>query len=65
MEDILKMSQKELDKLEIIQKVIEHRITQKTGSKVLNLSYRQMNRLVNLYRKYGVQKDLYPKKEVN
>jgi len=63
MEDILKMSQKELDRLEIIQKVIEHRITQKTLAKVLNLSYRQINRLVNLYRRYGTKGVISKKRE--
>ena len=55
MGDILEMSQKELLRLEIIQRVIDRRIKQTEAAKLLNLSYRQAKRLVEKYRKYGAE----------
>ena len=55
MGDILQMSQKELSRLEIIQRAIDKRIKQTEASKQLNLSYRQTKRLVKNYLKEGAQ----------
>lgn len=63
MGDILKMSQKELDRLEIIQKVIDKRITQKKAAQNLDLSYRQMKRLVKSHRKHGAKGIISKKRE--
>lgn len=53
MGELLTMSQKELDRLEIVQKITEKRLTQTAGARRLKISYRQMKRLVAKYRKYG------------
>jgi transposase len=53
MGELLTMSQKELDRLEIVQKITGESLTQVTGAKRLKISYRQMKRLVAKYRKYG------------
>lgn len=50
---LLTMSQKELDRLEIVKKIEEKRLTQVKGAKRLKISYRQMKRLVSEYRKQG------------
>jgi transposase len=48
------MSKKELYKIDIIQKVINKTMKQTTASQLLNLSFRQTNRLVNNVRKFGI-----------
>lgn len=50
---LLTMSTKELQKLEIIQNVCDKRIRQIDASKILNLSRRHIQRLVNQYRQFG------------
>ena len=49
-EDIITMSVKELEKLEVIADVTKKRISQKNASKRLNLSVRQIKRLVKRFR---------------
>jgi hypothetical protein len=53
MGELLTMSQKELDRLEIVQKIMGKSLTQTSGAKQLKISYRQMKRLVAKYKKYG------------
>ncbi|MFC1484891.1 hypothetical protein ACFL5N_00365 [bacterium] len=48
------MSQKELYRINILQKVINKRMKQITASNLLHLSFRQTNRLVNNIRKHGI-----------
>jgi transposase len=55
MEEKVTMSTKELKKVEIIAKVINKKLSQVDASKVLNLSYRHTNRLVNKVRKAGIE----------
>ncbi|GAG01974.1 unnamed protein product, partial [marine sediment metagenome] len=51
--DIIKMSKKELKKLEVIHKVIEKRIKQKPAAELLNLCLRQVRRIVKNVREQG------------
>jgi len=46
-EDILSMSQKELSRLHIINKVLDRNLKQKDGAKICALSVRQLRRLIN------------------
>lgn len=55
MEEKIIMSQKELQKAEIITKVMNKNLSQVEASKLLNLSYRHTNRLVNKVRKEGIK----------
>ena len=55
MGDILQMSQKELSRLEIVQRVIDKRLKQVDAAKQLKLSYRQTKRLVKAYLQYGAK----------
>lgn len=52
---LLTMSAKELKKLELIQSVCDKRIRQIDAAQTLNLSRRQIQRLVNLFREFGPQ----------
>ena len=54
-EDIITMSVKELEKLEVIADVTKKRISQKNASERLNLSVRQIKRLVKRFRAEGAQ----------
>ena len=54
MEERITMSIKEIRKAEIITKVINKRLTQIEASKLLEMSYRHTNRLVNNVRKKGI-----------
>ena len=47
------MSQKELNRVDVIRDVCEKRLTQVNASNILNLTRRQVQRLVNNYRKMG------------
>ena len=47
------MSMEELDRVSVVQKVIEKHIKQKEGARILQLSKRQMIRLVKQYRRDG------------
>ncbi|MFC1512636.1 ISNCY family transposase [bacterium] len=48
------LSQKELYRINILQKVINKRMKQITASNLLHLSFRQTNRLVNNIKKHGI-----------
>jgi hypothetical protein len=50
---LLSMSQKELNRVDVIRDVCEKRLTQINASKLLNLTRRQVQRLVNQYRCNG------------
>ena len=52
--EIYTMSTKELSRVEVIEKILSKRLTQKAGGKQLGLSKRQMGRLVKRYQQYGV-----------
>ncbi len=52
-EGILTMSQKELDRLEVIQRVVSKRLRQRQAAGQLMLSIRQVKRLVHRYREQG------------
>ncbi len=49
----LTMSTRELDRLEIIGRVLERRLTQCTAAEQLGLSLRQVERLCRAFRSYG------------
>jgi transposase-like protein len=51
----LTMSNKELDRLEIVQRTLGRRLTQREGAKALGISLRQMERLCQAYRAEGAQ----------
>lgn len=55
MGDILKMNQKELERIEILQKVVEYRLSKKDAAKLMHLSYGHTKRLVKKYRKEGAK----------
>lgn len=55
MGDILKMSQKELERLEIIQKIVDHKLSKKDAAELMMLSYRHTKRLFKAYRNHGAQ----------
>ncbi|MBL0941322.1 MAG: ISNCY family transposase [Alphaproteobacteria bacterium] len=48
------MSKQEIDRLEVIQKLLDKRWTQKKASQVMQISVRQVQRLLQAYRKQGV-----------
>ena len=50
---LLTMSNKEIERLAIIEKIVDKRLRQHKGAKLLGLSSRQMIRLVKKYRKEG------------
>jgi len=52
-EDIFRMTQKELKRISIINDVLKKLITQKDAACVLDLSYRQIRRIVKRVRKEG------------
>ena len=51
--DIIKMSKKELNRLDVIHKVLDKRMKQKAAAELLNLCVRQIGRLVKKVRKHG------------
>ena len=51
--DNLLMSRKELNRLEVMQKLSEKRLSQKEAGRILHLSTRQIKRLLKAYRKRG------------
>ena len=55
MDKILQMSTKELNRLEIMQKLEEKRMRQKEAARILSLSIRQVKRLLKSYRRDGAQ----------
>jgi len=52
---MLSMSRKEIDRLEVIQQVVNRQLTQSRAAERLDLSIRQTKRLVRRYRTEGVQ----------
>lgn len=50
---MIEMSAGEIDKLSILQKIVDKRLKQREGARLLNLSKRQMIRLVKRFRKDG------------
>ena len=53
MDELLKMSAKELSRLEVMQKLSEKRMSQKAAGAMLHVSTRQIKRLLKAYRKKG------------
>jgi len=53
MDKLLEMSAKELSRLEVMQKLSEKRMSQKEAGRILQLSTRQIKRLLHAYRKQG------------
>ena len=51
--ETLTMSAKELDRLEIIGRVVERRLTQRTAADRLGLSLRHVERLCRAFRRHG------------
>ena len=51
--EVLTMSRKELDRLEVVQRVVSKRLRQKEAAWQLALSIRQVKRLVRSYRERG------------
>ena len=55
METLLRMSAKELSKLEVMQRLSEKRMAQKEAGEILHLGRRQIKRLLKRYRKHGAE----------
>lgn len=53
MDKILKMSSRELSRLEVMQRLAEKRLSQKKAGEILQLGTRQIKRLLKAYRKQG------------
>ncbi len=53
MDELLKMSAKELSRLEVMQKLSEKRMSQKEAGAILHVSTRQIKRLLRAYRQKG------------
>jgi transposase len=53
MQGHLTMSTTEIDRLQILQKIMEHRMTQAAAAHALGLSYRQVKRLMARFRRQG------------
>jgi transposase len=53
METLIKMSTKELSRLEVMQRLSGKRMSQKEAGEILHLSTRQIKRLLKRYKKYG------------
>lgn len=49
------MSHTEIDRLEVVQKVVARKITQVEASSLLGISYRQVKRIVKQYRTHGAK----------
>jgi transposase len=61
MGEIIQMSIKELERLRVLQKTVERELTQKQASLLLNLTERQVRKLIRNFKKEGV-KSLISKK---
>lgn len=53
MDELLKMSAKELNRLEVMQRLSEKRMSQKEAGRILKVSTRQIKRLLRAYREKG------------
>src|SRR3990170_6458788 len=51
--DILNMSTKELDRLEVMQRLDQKQMSQKEASEILHLCRRQIKRMLKAYRTHG------------
>jgi transposase len=51
--ELLKMSQKEISRMAVMQKLVEKRMSQKEAGIILNLGIRQIKRLLQAYHKQG------------
>ena len=51
--ELVTMSTRELDRLDVIQRVLEHRLTQAKAGDVLGLTTRQVRRLCTRYEELG------------
>jgi transposase len=54
-DELLKMSTKELSRLEVMQRLVEKRMSQKEAASVLGVSVRQVKRLLRTYRREGAK----------
>ncbi len=61
MEEILEMSRKELERIKILAQVMDGKITQLTGAKILKLSDRQIRNLLTKFKTNG-EKGIVSKK---
>jgi len=53
METLLQMSRKEIDRLEVMQKLDGKQMSQKEAARILQISMRQVKRLLRRYREHG------------
>lgn len=53
METLLQMSQKELKRIEVMQKLVEKRVSQAVAANLLQINVRQVKRLLTQYRQFG------------
>ena len=60
MEEILKMSNREIDRLKVVHEVLEKRLKQKQAAQQLNLSARQIIRLCKRVRRQGNKGIIHP-----
>ena len=49
------MSAKELERLSVVEKILDKRLTQALGAQQLDLTIRQVKRLVRTYKQHGAQ----------
>ena len=52
---LLTMSTKEIDRLSVVHKIIDKRLTQALGAEQLGLTIRQVKRLVRKYKQHGAE----------
>ena len=55
MDELLTMSDKEITRLEVMQRLKDKRLTQKEAARMLGISIRQVKQLWRLYRKKGAK----------
>ncbi len=55
MDKLLTMSTKELSRLEVMQRLVEKRMIQREAAEVLDVSVRQVKRLLRVYRRDGAE----------
>lgn len=54
MKELYTMSNKEVRRLEVIQRLLDRELTQRKASAILEISVRQIQRLIKAYNHYGV-----------
>ena len=62
METLLYMSQKELKRIEVMQKLVEKRASQAVAANLLQISVRQVKRLLTQYRQSGASGLLFKRR---